>query len=273
MRTLFLPLLFLLNLAAPAQSFEELQDAATACFKQEDYDCTIKNLRKALKKDPTHAKAAVAWADIGTSLRRTGKREEAMEAYNEALRISPEHVKILMNRASLKRQQGDLQGSLTDYGRVIGLAPENSEAYMERANTKERLGDTLGEEADLVQAVKVAPKDHKVAVNLARLKKRTGRFDEARADLDRIIAEHPEEPIPYNNRADLLVVTNGDLEQALRDVQKAIELKPDYGNAYVTRAEIALAQGRKADAKADLDKAVDVGEKKEGLAELYEKCK
>ena len=48
----------------------------------------------------------------------------------------------------------------------------------------------------------------------------------------------------------------GRLEEALRDLDEAIALKPDYAEAYVNRGNVYLAAKRYADAIADYGRAI-----------------
>ncbi len=258
--------------SASSQAFEQFQREAITCFKKQDYACTEKNLRKALKKEPGHPRAATAWSDLGTALRRMGKPDEALKAYEQGLAIAPEDIGILSNRASLKRVMEDYEGSLADYNEMIRLDPDNSDAYMERSGTKGRMGDMEGEEADLTKAVEVDPFNFKASTNLAILKKRAGRYDEALADLNKIIKHHPDEVIPYNNRADLIMTMGGDLDEAMKDINHAVKMDPSYGNGFITRAEIWLAMGNKTEARADLEHAVSLGESREEFKDLFAQC-
>ena len=48
-------------------------------------------------------------------------------------------------------------------------------------------------------------------------------------------------------------------EQAMNDYRKAIDLKPDYANAYCNMAICEYNLGRKSDACRDLQKAINLG--------------
>jgi tetratricopeptide (TPR) repeat protein len=263
----------LLAFCSTAQRFEELQQQAHACFQKKDHPCAVKLLKKALKQEPNHPRAALAWSDIGTALRRMDKDREALEAYDKAVAMAPDDVGILANRATLKRKMKDLDGALADQNEVLRITPTNSNGYMERATTKGRMGDTAGEEADLVRAVEIDQKNFKAGVNLALLRKRAGRYEEALSDLNGIIERHPKEVIPYNNRADLIMTMGGDLQAALKDIEHALKLAPTYSNGYITRAEIRLAMGDKKKALEDLEQAVKLGEDQAEFQHLFDQCR
>ncbi len=72
------------------------------------------------------------------------------------------------------------------------------------------------------------------------------------------IQENPDESNDYNHLAWLVGNTEGDLDEALRCVQKAIELAPDVGGYYDTLARVYFARGDLANAIKYQTKAVEL---------------
>uniref|UniRef100_A0A914X1W6 Tetratricopeptide repeat protein 36 n=1 Tax=Plectus sambesii TaxID=2011161 RepID=A0A914X1W6_9BILA len=87
-------------------------------------------------------------------------------------------------------------------------------------------------------------------------------LDEAVSLLTRAVDLCPTRASTFNNRAQVLRL-RGNVEEALNDLNKAIELSGGKGKAacqaYVQRAMIARLQNRDADAKADYEKAAEMG--------------
>lgn len=81
---------------------------------------------------------------------------------------------------------------------------------------------------------------------------RLGKIDEALSDLTNAIAlkQHPRF---YDDRGNLRA-QKGDLDGALADLDKAIEIQPDYAKAYGDRAILRLMRGETVDADSDLKK-------------------
>jgi tetratricopeptide (TPR) repeat protein len=65
-------------------------------------------------------------------------------------------------------------------------------------------------------------------------------------------------PIVYNNRGRLWLLIKGDKDLAIADFNKAIELKPQYTEAYYYRGAIWLNKGDKNLAIADFNKAIEL---------------
>jgi tetratricopeptide (TPR) repeat protein len=79
---------------------------------------------------------ALFWDALGTTLSRAGEQRRALEAYRQALELSPDDPRILFNRAAVCRFLGELAQAEEDYDRVIRLDPEDWEAYKNRSDLR-----------------------------------------------------------------------------------------------------------------------------------------
>jgi tetratricopeptide (TPR) repeat protein len=68
--------------------------------------------------------------------------KDAMRDYDAALEISPTFVSALLNRGSVRDDNGDYAGAIEDYDVT------KTRAYFNRGNTKLNLKDTIGACAD-----------------------------------------------------------------------------------------------------------------------------
>ena len=87
--------------------------------------------------------------------------------------------------------------------------------------------------------------------------KRKGDLDGAIADYTKAIELKPDDAGAYNNRGNAKQ-TKGDLDGAIADYTKAIELKPDDAGAYCNRAAWRKAKGDLGGALADYNKAIEL---------------
>jgi len=95
---------------------------------------------------------------------------------------------------------------------------------------------------------------------------RLGRRDEAIADLTRAIAlkQHPRF---YGDRGNLLA-QSGDLEGAMTDLNKAIEIDPKYAKAYADRGIVHVMRGEETAAELDFKKCFELEKTLEFQVEL-----
>jgi tetratricopeptide (TPR) repeat protein len=80
-------------------------------------------------------------------------------------------------------------------------------------------------------------------------------LDGAMADYDRALQLKPDLDRVYNNRGEIKRV-RGDLDGAIQDYDKAIQLRKDFAAAYNNRCEAKFQKGDMEGALEDFDKAV-----------------
>ena len=85
---------------------------------------------------PTEEEIAIdAFFSLGTLLAKIGKTENAIAAYDGAIRLKPDYAAAHCNRGSLYYALGDYTAALQDYDAAIRLKPERGEGYFNRAVT------------------------------------------------------------------------------------------------------------------------------------------
>jgi len=84
-----------------------------------------------------------------------------------------------------------------------------------------------------------------------------GKFDQAISDCTKAIELNPQYAEAYNCRG-AVYERLGNLPQALSDYAKAIAIKPDYAKAYTNRGGIYLMQGNFTQAVVDLTRAIEI---------------
>ena len=85
---------------------------------------------------PTEEEIAIdAFFSLGTLLTDIGKAENAIAAYDVAIRLKPDYAAAHCNRGSLYYALGNYTAALQDYDAAIRLKPERSEGYFNRAVT------------------------------------------------------------------------------------------------------------------------------------------
>ena len=100
---------------------------------------------------------------------------------------------------------------------------------------------------------------------LGHVKRLQGDLDGALADFNKAVELKPDFAAAWNNRG-LAKQTKGDWAGALADFSRAIEIKPELAAAYNNRGEVRRAKGDFNDALADFNKAIEL---KPDLPEAY----
>ena len=189
------------------------------------------------------------YLDRGNLLLRLGQHEEALADYERAMRAGPPLPEAYYNRAELRVTRGDTAGALADLARVIELDPGHLDARINRAGLLAAWGRDEEAGADVAAGLALAPGNPHLLTVLGQLETSAGRFATAAAALDEAVSAAPGLAAAWGNRGVLRYAT-GDLEGAVEDLSRAIDLQPQpdlFGN----RAVALRALGRTAEAEAD----------------------
>jgi tetratricopeptide (TPR) repeat protein len=152
----------------------------------------------------------------------------------------------LTMRAAQRLQAGDMQGALADVNLAILRDSHNSAAYALRGTIRMTQGDLPNALLDMNRAIELAPNVAGIEIvhtNRANLLWLQQRPKEAMADVERALQLKPDFPLALNVRA-RLKNDLGDLDGALADLDRAIKLEPKMMPAYMARAAVNMQAGR-----------------------------
>lgn len=92
----------------------------------------------------------------GVKQAEAGHAERALELFNQAISIAPEHASAYNNRAQALRLQGDIQGAMQDLNKAIELSHGQGkvacQSYTQRGLIKRLEGDEDSAKEDLRNA-------------------------------------------------------------------------------------------------------------------------
>jgi tetratricopeptide (TPR) repeat protein len=108
--------------------------------KLEHLEQALADATKATELTSSTVGRSVAYAFRGSLLRKQGKLKDALAAYDEAIRLSPNFAYHFLNRGSVFMEARNFERALADYKRAISLDPSNPHFLRERANVYRELG-------------------------------------------------------------------------------------------------------------------------------------
>lgn len=172
-------------------------DRAISAAKCGDYSQAISECNLAIALNPKYADAYYL---RGLIRYREGDRDSAIEDYERAITVDPDHTDALdscagalTTRAGDLHLKGDHNRAITDCNRVIGLKPNDAYAYLVRAWAKESTGDCDGAIDDYDVAAVLDPGDASIFFHRGLTKRiLMGDNSESNADFLRAVALDPE---------------------------------------------------------------------------------
>ena len=122
------------------------QDNATLSLKMPvNFTKPITKIQLALASKPSDPQLLY---QRGTEFLKNGQPSQAIIDFSAVLKVYPQSVRAIFNRAVAKRQIGDLNGALLDYNIAIQLSPKDNQTYRNRGIVKQMLGNQIGACAD-----------------------------------------------------------------------------------------------------------------------------
>jgi tetratricopeptide (TPR) repeat protein len=160
---------------------------------------------------------------IGDEYYESGNYEKAIEAYNEYLRLKPRHVKTIYNRGRCYQELGQYDKALDDFNTVIKLDANNENALLSIGQEMYRRGDYASVSFYSEKVIERDPGNAMAYYLMGR-------------------ANHKE----------------GHIRDAINNYTTAINLSPNFGEAYLHRGALKLYLKQNSGACQDLRKAADL---------------
>ena len=189
-------------------------------YQQGDYGLALELIQQAISLD--HSKPHYFF-NQALALEKEERREEAISAYLEAIRLKPQYVEALSNIGNVYRQKRQWAQAITAYEDARKLKPQS---------------------ADLLN-------------NLGVVYKEKGDLDQALAQYQQATKLSPRHAEAHHNMG-VVLKDQGKLDEAAHAFQEALHLKPNYANAHYHLGQILLWQQRMAEALACFQRSADL---------------
>jgi tetratricopeptide (TPR) repeat protein len=144
---------------------------------------------------------ANSWNNLGLLLTREGRTAEAIPYFQQALRLSPDHLIALDNLGNAYRQEKNWDDARKTLERALQVNPDDPEANYSLGMVFAQLDDSERAYEYLRRALKSRPGYPEALNNLGVLYLRTRRRDEAVASFEECIRVAPEFDQSYMNLA------------------------------------------------------------------------
>lgn len=164
-----------------------------------------------------------AFFSIGYLHSLQDEKDQALSAYDQAIKLDPNFVDVYSSRGILNHILGNYKEALIDFDTVVRLEPDLSEAYINRGTVKRSMGEYQN-----------AIEDYNNAINL-----------------------EPNSPIALTHRGIARSALNKH-QTAILDFDEAIRLDSSYIDAYINRGSAKRALGMEVEGKKDLDIAFEL---------------
>jgi tetratricopeptide (TPR) repeat protein len=202
----------------------------------------------------------------------TWKPLTGLGALAAALDVAPEVTKLHLANARRHLERDDYVKAVAALDRALALSPTSSDALRARAIARLCAEDPRGACADMERVDALSLMDPAVFLRRGAELYKQGLMVEAVGDLDRAVALGPEDPEAYFSRGRVLLdMAQRDVRlraMAISDLTRAIRRKPDCAHYYVMRGFAHWMGSSDLAAGEDLNRAIELAPE-DGQAWFY----
>lgn len=204
-------------------------------------DC-VKHYTRTLQLDSTYYES---YNGRGQAYLELQKIPEALADFTKAIQVGIETPKLYFNRGKCLVMLNRAPEALPDLNKSLELEPNAPDAWFYRAIANEKSGNTEAALRDYNEALRRAPKYYQALVNRGFLQFNAGQYEPAIEDFTTALGMAPANfhPMILNNRANAYIKLNQP-DKALPDLDKALQIAPNYTKAAETRAQVLRMMGR-----------------------------
>lgn len=202
-----------------------------------NYDLALRDFQEVITIAPDNSQAHM---NKGISLYKLGEYEDALSAFNTSIKLSPKFGIAYLNRGTLQADLHHYKRAISDYHKGLKL--------IEDKNTRVKVFNNLG-------AVYIHADD----------------FREAKKQFDQAILlsdDQKEKALLYFRRA-ICWIDENELDSAYLDLQKSLELKPDYFEAFLLMAQINIKKNERRLSIIDFTEAIKLAPNDIERAKMY----
>jgi len=178
-----------------------------------------------------YKKTAEYWFYIGLAYWKSGMLKEAIEAYKQAIRISPDFDGVHINLGAAFGESGMWKEAIESFKNALRINPDNDVAYYNLGVAYGNSGRHKEEIESYKQAIRINPDYDSAHFNIGYAYGDLGMHKEAIESYKQAIRINPDD---YKAYSELGVVYTylGMLKEAIESYKQAIRINPDFALAH-----------------------------------------
>ena len=218
---------FQIALRDDPQSAEAFYGIGSVYLDQQKTAEARESFERALKLRASYPDTlANAWNNLGLLAAREGRTDQAIGDFQEALKLSPDHMIALVNLGGAYSQQKRWDEARKTYERAVEINPDDAEANYGLGMVFAQSDDSARAFDSLQKALQLRPVYPEALNNLGILYLRTHRRDEAVASFEQCIRVAPTFDQAYLNLARVYSI-EGRPDKARPVLQDLLKHRPD----------------------------------------------
>ena len=170
------------------------------------------------------------WKALGAVFGKTGRKSEAIDAFQTAVQLVPHDAEVHNNLGNTLQEMGRLEEAEVSFRQATALKPDYVNAHNDLGTTLQELGRLEEAETSYRQAIYFKSDYAKAYYNLGNTLKDLSRLEEAEVSYKKAIALKPDYALAHNHLG-ITLQDLGRLEASEASYRKAIVVKSEYAEA------------------------------------------
>ncbi len=238
-------------------SYLKLAGAADEAIAEENWADAEQYMLEAMRLEPTNPSNVMLLSNLAIVRFQMGEDSLALATINDAHEMAPVSVTVLNNRAYIQSVMGHLKEAYDDYTRILELDSTLVEPRIRHTLIALKNGNFAVAEQDFVVLNRLAPTDDGTYIAGALLYSSTNRPAEAISYYTKLLQKDPAAEY-YSGRAECYIRTQ-QYNEASADIADGMKMYPNDSEFYLLRAWLNKLRYRYDDAKADGERAIQMG--------------
>lgn len=184
--------------------------------------------RATLQKNPD---AYALHNNLAVVLANTGAPQEAIEHFQQALRLKPNYADAHNNLSNVLRDSGRLAEAIEHSEEALKYQPDFADAHYNLGITLTQAGQLQEAITHYQEAVRLSPDFADAHYNLGRALAQAGQPQEAMRHYQRAVDLNPAFANAHYNLG-ILLTQSGASQAAIGHFQQALQLRPDYAEVH-----------------------------------------
>ena len=224
-------------------------------YKRYKYSEAEKHSLRAIELNPGYSWGH-AW--YHSLLRRLGRHEEAAAQLQIAYKLDPLSPMVLEGLAIESRRLGNLEKAIEYSESIFEIEPSFAPAYENLSFAYLDSKDTAMALETVERMIQQIPDDWRSYTNKGAILRNLGRWDQAKEAYEKAIKVAPDIFWPYRHMASFYFFETGNTLEALKYLERAIELDSLQANPRILSSNILRGLGRHEEAVAQTKKVIDL---------------
>ena len=200
---------------------------------------------------------AEAHSGRANALAELGRDDDALAAFDHALRLKPDDAETIFDRGRLLSDMGRLEDAITAYRSVLTYLSDNPDLHNDLGNALARVGRNEEALGAYEQAIRHRPAFARAYYNRGVTLTRIGKFEEAAEAFERCLRLRLDIPEAHYGRG-VALARMDQLRDAAAAFDRAIVLRPGFADALFHKARAHSRLGQPAEALEALRQALSV---------------